>query len=331
MSPHVPSCSVLAAACMLAFSGSALAQPWSDMCSPPKMKTGKWHTISAPAGMTLMIPPGYVLQGRGASSNRNFADAQYFWSGDHRYVAVGSGAGPSNLTERAVLTQTGDCEAEIAGRRVEISKYNWTNQDQGMSPSGTAGDEYDEYMVVARFYAMGALRESFIAFKTNIQSDVSSMRQVFWTASFNAPGSQPVASAAPAPAAAGTATLVQAPPAAVAAARVPVCVAKPEPNLPTLDAVLDTALVQMLVANASPPVPRGFELISLRFDDSGGVAGISVSQSDLPDATQRQLTTLVASNLKQHDAKAPATFLLRVESQSPGLHYAVLPVTTCAP
>jgi hypothetical protein len=309
---------VLAAACLLVYSGSALAQPMTDMCSQPKMNNEKWHSISSSAGMTLMIPPGYVLQGGGT-------DAQYYWHGDHRWIGVGIGAGPSALTEKGQLTQTGECEAVIAGRRVAISRYTWTNEDRGMSPSGAAGSEY---VVVARFYSTGELRESFIAYKTNIQSDVTSTREVFWTASFDT--QKPVASAAPAPQAAGSAP-AQPAPAAVAAAPAPACVAKPEPNLPTLDAVLDTALVQMLVSNAAPPIPHGFEVMSLRFDDAGGVSGISVSQSDLPDATQRQLTTLVASNLKPHDAKAPSTFLLRVESQKPGLHYAVLPSGGCAP
>jgi hypothetical protein len=324
MSPRVSSCSVLAVASLLVYSGSALAQPMTDMCSQPKMKTEKWHSITAPAGMTLMIPQGYVARGNGAVSNPHYADAQWYWSGEHRFIIVGSGAGPSVLTEGSGMTQTGECQATIAGRRVEISNYTWTHEDQQMSPTGAAGSEY---LVVARFYSTGSLRESFIAYRTNIQSDASSMRGVFWTASFDAPNS--VASAAPVPQAdAGSAPPAQA---AVAVAPAPACVPKPDPNLPTLDAVLDTALVQMLVSNAAPPVPHGFEVISLRFNDAGGVAGISVSQSDFPDATQRQLTTLVASNLKQHDAKAPSTFQLRVESQSSGMRYAVLTIGSCAP
>jgi len=327
MSPRVSSCSVLTAALLLVYSGSAIAQPMTDMCSQPKMKTEKWHSITAPAGMTLMLPQGYVARGNGAASNQHYADAQFYWSGDHRFIAVGSGAGPSALTEGSGMTQTGECEATIAGRRVEISNYNWTNEDRGMSPSGAAGSEY---LVVARFYSTGALRESFIAYKTNIQSDASSMRAVFWTATFDAPIA--VASATPVvQAAAGSAPPAQAVPAAVAAAPAPACVPKSDPNLPTLDAVLDTALVQMLVSNAAPPIPHGFEVISLRFNDTGGVAGISVSQSDFPDATQRQLTTLVASNLKQHDAKAPSAFQLRVESQSSGMRYAVQSTGSCAP
>jgi hypothetical protein len=308
------------------YSGSALAQPMTDMCSQPKMKTEKWHSITAPAGMTLMIPQGYVARGNGAASNSVAPDAQFYWSGDHRYVAVGSGAGPSALNAGGELTQTGDCEATIAGRRVQISSYTWTNADREMSPSGAIGGEY---LVVARFFSTGELREAFIAYKTNIQSDASSMREVFWTAAFDS--QQAVApSSASAPQAAGSAPPAQAMP-AVAAVPAPACVPKVEPNLPTLEAVLDTALVQMLVSNAAPPIPHGFEVMTLRFNDSGGVAGIAVSQSDLPNATQRQLTTLVASNLKQHDAAAPSAFQLRVESKSTGMQYAVQSNAGCAP
>jgi len=318
MFPHVRSYSVLATACVLAAAGSATAQPMSDMCSQPKMKTDKWHSISAPAGMTLMIPQGYVVRGNGSGTMRDMADARFFWSGEHRWIAVGSGAGPSALTWGSGANRTDDCETQIAGRRVEISKYEWTNEDGGMSPSGNAGGRY---VAVARFFSTASQRESFIAYQTNIQSDVSSMRQLFWTASFG--GDTPVAAAAPA-----TQVAASGPAAATPAAA---CTPRPEPNLPALDAVVDSSVVQMLVANAAPPIPKGFEVISLKFDDQGGVSGISVAESDLPDPTQRQLTTLVASNLKQKDPKAPSTFLLRVETQAPGVRYQVLPIASCAP
>lgn len=316
---HGRSCSALVVVCAFAMSGSALAQPWGDMCSPPKMKTDKWHSITAPAGMTLMIPQGYAQRGNGAAANDVFKDAQVYWSGDHRYIAAGSGAGPSALNTGGEITQTGECEAQIAGRRVEISSYNWINEDNSMSPSGAAGEEY---IVVARFYSTATLRESFIAYKTNIQSDVSSMRQLFWTASFGSPiaDAQPISASA-----AGS----QPPPGATAATAAPACVPKPDPNLPAVDAVLDTGLVKMLVSNAAPAVPHGFEVIRVSYDPLGGVAGIAVSQSDLPDASQRQLTTLVASNIKQKAAKAPSTLELRVDIVADGLRYAVQPA--CIP
>jgi hypothetical protein len=53
------------------------------------------------------------------------------------------------------------------------------------------------------------------------------------------------------------------------------------------------------------------------------LAGINVTQSDLPDPAQKQLATLIASNLRPHDAKSPPTFVLRVDTQDQGLHYTV--------
>jgi hypothetical protein len=94
--------------------------------------------------------------------------------------------------------------------------------------------------------------------------------------------------------------------------------------LPAADAVLDTALVQTLIASAGP-APRGFAVMALEFDPSGALTGISVAQSDLPDPAQKQLATLVASNLKPHDAHTPAAYMLRVDAGDAGLHYAVQP------
>lgn len=323
MSSHVRSCLVIVGTCMLAVSGSAIAQSVPDMCSQPKMTTDAWHWISAPAGMTLMIPPGYVLRGKGSETIRNAADAQFYWSGEHQWVAAGSGPGPSPVS--AGVDETGECDAQIAGRRVKISRYDWHAQDSGTSPAEAAAGEH---LVIARFYSTATQREAFIAYESNVQSDVPAMRQLFWTASFG--GDAPtVAVAAPAPQGARPA----AQPAASAPAAEPAvgCTSRPEPNLPTLDAVLDTSQVQMLVANAAPPIPRGFEVMSLEFDGRGGVSGISVAQSDLPAPSQRQLTTLVASNLRQNDAKAPSSFKLRVETLAPGLHYQLLPTAPCTP
>ena len=103
-----------------------------------------------------------------------------------------------------------------------------------------------------------------------------------------------------------------------------VCNQKPDSKLPTADAVVDTALVQSLMAG-SGPAPKGFAQMALRFD-KGALVNIAVlPTSDLPDPVQRQLATLVASNLKPHDKKTPSTFILRVDSKDDGLHYAVEP------
>jgi hypothetical protein len=102
------------------------------------------------------------------------------------------------------------------------------------------------------------------------------------------------------------------------------CIAKPDPMLPAADAVLDTAIVQSLIASAGPG-PRGFAVMALEFDPSGALTGISVAQSDLPDPAQRQLATLIASNLKPHDARTSASYMLRVDAGEAGLRYAVQP------
>ncbi len=58
---------------------------------------------------------------------------------------------------------------------------------------------------------------------------------------------------------------------------------------------------------------------------------MSIAKSDLPDAAQHQLASVVATNLKPHDAHAPSTFLLRVDAADAGLSYTVLPISGCAP
>jgi hypothetical protein len=176
-------------------------------------------------------------------------------------------------------------------------------------------------MVVARFFSTGSQREVFVAFKSNIQSDIGANRQIFWTITFpgyvagTAPSAQQTVASSPAGAAPGTTAN-----AALAAA--PACVPRPDPTLPAAGAVVDSALVQMLVSGASA-MPHGFAVMSLKFDGSGSLAGLSVAQSDLPDPVQKQLVTLVASNLKPHDAKSPAAYMLRVDTQEQGLHYTV--------
>ncbi|HEV7703949.1 MAG TPA: hypothetical protein VGO46_06630 [Gemmatimonadaceae bacterium] len=326
--------SILVLAWLTTVVGAASAETTGDICSAPKMQTEKWRPISEAGGLTMLLPPGYAARGnqtvsdRGSSSlgfasaqsttnmsDHNSADSHFYYQGQHRIIGVGSGSGPSMLTTSgAQMNPMGDCETTIAGRRVEISMYNWNTEDNAMAPSGDAGTHY---RAVARFYTSGTQREVFISFQSNIQSDVSAGRQIFWTANFGGAPAQassaPAQSATAVPAFAGTTSAV------VAAA--PACVAKADPSLPAASAVLDSALVQMLISGAGP-MPKGYALMALKFDGSS-LAGISVSQSDLPDPVQKQLATLVASNLKPHDTKAPAAFTLRVDSQEQGLHYTV--------
>jgi hypothetical protein len=197
-------------------------------------------------------------------------------------------------------TQLSACGTTINGRRVEITLTSWTLQDRSASDASNAGSYY---LIVARYLPSGAQREMFISFQTDNRSEIAQYRQIFWTATFDG---SPAHATAPAS---------------------PPCVAKPDPSLPAADAVLDTALVQMLIASTGP-VPHGFAVMALEFDPSGALAGISVARSDLPDPAQRQLATLVASNLKPHDARTPASYMLRVDAGDTGLRYAVEPACT---
>jgi hypothetical protein len=225
-------------------------------------------------------------------------------------------------TYSAQMNPMGDCETTIGGRRVEISLYNWTVEDSSMAPSGDAGTHY---RAVARFLTSGSWREVFVSIQSNMRSDVMSYRQLFWTADFGgSPAPAGVASVADARSVASPGVS----PTSAAQTSTSPCIAKADPMLPAADAVLDTALVQTLIASAGP-APRGFAVMALEFDRSGALAGISVAQSDLPDPAQRQIATLIASNLKAHETRTSASYMLRVDAGEAGLRFAVQPA--CAP
>jgi hypothetical protein len=310
---------ILAALCVA--SSAAAAETRADLCAPPKMQTDKWRTTSEAGGMSLMLPPGFA--GHGVSGTSASADA-HFYSNGQKTIMIGSGAGPSVLDRGASsMNQKEDCVTFINGRRVELTMYDWTVEDQGMSPSGEAGTHYG---LVARFFTSSTYREVFIAITSNLKSDVMYNRPVVWTATF---GGAPMTAGMTAPSPTVSTSLVAAGPGAVApaspASPAPAC--NPDPRVPAADAIVDTATVQMLVAG-SGPIPKGFVSFALKFSGES-LAGITVAQSDLPDATQRQLATLVASNVRPHDAKTSAQYLLRIETQEQGLHYTVQPA--CIP
>ena len=297
-----------------------LAERAPDLCAPPKMQTEKWPTTEQVGGATVLLPPGF----RSAPAAGGVAGERYFVNG-HREIIIGPGAAPksdamttssieklppaepSGMTDNSPQsTQLSSCETTINGHHVEITLS---------SGSGSS------YLLLARFYAAPPVGEMFVAFETDSRSEVSNYRQIFWTVTFD--GSAPPSNASGKPAAPGAA------PGAVAAAPVPPpCVPKPDPSLPAPDAVLDTALVQSLFASAGP-VPHGFALMSLNFDGKGALTNISVPESDLPDPAQRQLATLVASNLKPHDKHTPSSYTLRVDAAESGLRYTI--GGACAP
>jgi hypothetical protein len=274
--------------------------------------------------MMLLLPPGFVAGGYSRYSVAQ--DTHFYNNGDQRWIAVGMGRGPTFIERSRFATEKSECETVIGGRRVLITVYDWlVGNADALTPGGVGA----HFVAVARFYAQGAANEVYLALESNAPSDLKYYRQVFWTVSFE--GSSGAASTAtPAP----VATLVSATPAAAdgpatpAAAASPACDPASVPGLPAADAVLDSSVVRMLIASAAP-IPKGYELMALQFAGSGELSGMSVAQSDLPEASLRELSSVIATNLKPHDAHAPSTFLLRIDSSDTGLRYAVLPMPGC--
>jgi hypothetical protein len=286
------------------------------MCSEPKTGTDKWKARSEVAGMTILIPPGFTAGGH--SRYQETEDTHFYNSGEHRSIAIGSGRGPAFVTHISSVTESGECEAAIAGRHVTITVYRWTVEDAMLSASGNAGSHF---AAVARFYATGASREVYVSLESNAPSDLKYYRRLFWTVSF---GDSPAATTAASPPVVSTVASTQ--PVVVAPVA---CTVGSTSGLPAASTVIDSSVVQTLLASATQ-IPNGYEVMQLQFDGSGELAGMPVAQSDLPEASQRELAAVVGTNLKPHDANAPASFFLRIDSAAAGLHYTVLPASACA-
>jgi hypothetical protein len=310
--------SFVAIAGLISVAGRARAETRDDLCVAPKeMKTNKWQSRSENGGMTILVPPGFSAGGMGSGSE--VGGAHFYRNGEHRTLIVGFGAGVQSILHDPSVTEKSECETEIAGRRVNITVYNWVNEDMRLSASGDAGAHF---AAVARFYATSGQREVFVAFISNVMYELKSFKQIFWTASFD--GSPAVAAAAPA-----AVTTVAVQPAASTVVVGPVCsTALPPANLPVASAVVDSGVVGSLLASAAP-IPAGFEVMRLQFDAGGELAGMNVSQTDLPDASQRELAAVVGTNLKPHDGKAPPSIYLRIDSTANGLRYSVVPPPSC--
>lgn len=310
------SCVVVVALCTFAPRGQALTRRADDMCSQPTMKTDKWQRHHEIAGMSLLIPPGFIA--RGGSS----VESDYL-NGEHKSISVGEGGGTALQRYRDV-SETGECETVIGRRRVTITMYHWVVEDAALSASGEAGAHFG---AVARYYAVGALREVYVQLVSNAPSDVKYFRQLFWTVSFDGDPESPATSPPASPGA--QATLVAAAPAAGVSPAAPPAECAAMTGLPTPDAVLDSSVVRILIAGAAP-IPKGYEVMALQFAGTGELSGMSVAQSDLPESSQHELSAVVATNLKPHDAHAPPAFLLRIDSSDTGLRYAVLPMSACS-
>ena len=309
--------SAAAAACLLSSASSAIAEPMGSMCDAPNMKTDKWQQRSENGGMTILIPPGFGSGGMGYGTEE--AGAHYYHNGEHRLLIIGFGAGLMSILRNRNVTEDSECETVLAGRRALITVYSWVNEGDRLTAAGGFGAHS---AAVARFYASGAQPELFVAFITNAKYELSSFKQVFWTVSF---GGSPSATIAAAPVAASpviATAVASTQPVAVAATA---CDAGSTAGLPTASTVIDSAVVQTLLAS-SAPIPNGYEVMQLQFDGNGELAGLSVAQSDLPEASQRELSAVVGTNLKTHDALTASTILLRIDSGDTGLRYAVLPI-----
>ena len=316
--------STVAAACLLSSAGKALAEPMGSMCDAPKMKTDKWQQRSENGGMTILIPPGFSAGGMGYGSEES--GAHYYHNGEHRLLIIGFGAGLMSMMRNRNVTEDSECETVLAGRRALITIYSWVNEGDRLTAAGGFGAHS---AAVARFYAAGVQPELFVAFITNAKYELNSFKQVFWTVSFGASPAATVAAspfAAPTVASTAVTTVASTQPVVVAPAA---CTAESTAGLPTANTVIDSSVVQTLLASAAP-IPNGYEVMQLQFDGSGELAGMSVAQSDLPEASQRELAAVVGTNLKPHDAKAPASILLRIDSAAAGLRYTVLPASACA-
>ncbi len=169
----------MGALAVVASRAEATAGRRDDMCTQPKMKTEKWKSQDEVGGMQVLIPPGFTKGGH--SYYLETADSHFYQSGEHRSITIGSGRGPEFLRRNGAVSEEAECETVIAGRRVNITKYRWTVEDATLSASGNAGSRF---VAVERFYALGNLREVFVALESNSPSDFSYYRGLFWTVTF---------------------------------------------------------------------------------------------------------------------------------------------------
>lgn len=304
-------------ACLVGSSRIASADGAPDLWRPPKMHTENWPTTEQIGGAAVLLPPNFHSTG----NSSGLVDEKTFVSGRKREITIGAGRAPRSQRTTSTMerisaptpgmpaddgvqtSQISSCTTTISGRQVEITFESATLADRSTSDASNSGTTYS---LTAHFPSSGSLGEMFIVFRTDMRSEISDYRQLFWAVTFDN-GSRP-----------SSATSASATPAAAP------CVQKPDKSLPVPDAVLDTALVQTLFTG-SGTAPHGFALMSLAFNGSGALTNISVVQSDLPDAAQKQLATLVASNLKAHDKHTPSSFMLRVDAADASLQYAVQP------
>lgn len=321
--------------------------PGNTLCTKPKTLDATWHPMEA-EGVTFRIPKGFTI---GASG----PDYQVYSAGQ-RHIGIEWGRGPGEIETGGSLDPISECRAVIDGRIVDITLFSWTRIDAPMAPSGDAGTKF---LLVARFPSVTSSHAVSLWVFTPYRTDATRYRQLFWTVSF--PGDAAGVAAAPslvggvaelavgappkggAPAPLGPApkehgissTLTNGNPGVNSASASalplpdrpseeepdPLC--KPSPKgAPAPGAVVDTALVQSLASGADS-LPHGYGVVALTFDASGALAGVAVVDSDLPADAERQLATIVSSNIKPRPATS-TTLYLRVDTGGKALRYTMV-------
>ncbi len=299
---------LLVAAALLGGSSTAHA---SNLCTPPNDSVPKWHAKQAVPGITVRIPPGLSLVRSGASFQR--------YQGGRRSFGVSIGEGAGDLARLSELSQIDFCQAVIQDRPVQITTYTYVQEDAAMNPTGQAGSWY---VAIARWPAVAGQPTVTLWMESNLKSDLMTLRPYFFTVQLPAltaaKGASSPSSATPG---SGTSPTLPAQPGSRTDSAA--CLAPTSVPLPAIDAIVDTALVQMLAASDSAPAP-GFAVLALHYDDQGGVASVDVTDTDLAPSEQRHLAALVSSNIRSRAANTPQGVQIHVSRSAHGLEYRVM-------
>ncbi|MEO8879039.1 MAG: hypothetical protein ABI446_01445 [Gemmatimonadaceae bacterium] len=318
---------IIAVVCTLVGATSVLAQTSSDLCTAPQMKTEKWKSRPENGGMNLLLPPGFGASGNGGVGIED-AGAHFYANGEHRLIVVGFGPGIQSIMRNPEVSEKGECETTIAGRRVSMIIYNWVVEDQQLSSSGNAGAHF---AAVVRYYPSGSQREVYIALISNIASELKYFKPIFWAVTFDgSPAAASASQSSSAPAGVSNASDMHA---AAAAPPAPIlsCIIAEEPaGTPAIATVVDSAAVQTQLTGKAE-IPNGYELMTVQFTPAGAFSGMKVAQTNFDDATQHELASALGPNVKAHAAAAPASMMLRVDASMRGLHYTTLPAGSCTP
>lgn len=297
---------MLTLALALVANGAALATAHAqnartELCAvPPPLDTAgtREETLQ---GVTIRVP-------RRFGSMRSEPDFRLYRSGS-RIIGLGVGLPATTLVgDDEDMSLWEICRTELDGRLATVQLSRINRRDAPMVPSGGIGTQYA--ISVTWVAALGG-RDVMAWMVTRSQSDFEQARQILRTVRIPRP-KEPKTDAAPV-------TAVVSPTASPACTTAPVL---------DVDAVVDTALVRMLASGAQ--MPSGFVELGLTYEGAE-LAGTEIHQSDLPEASQRQIVTLVSSNLKPRQPTWPTRVLLRATSGETGLSLTAVPESACQP